>query len=195
MNPFKIFKQTLLFYISEQTLKDLEKRWSEKTRFYHNTSHLIQIIHDIETHVLFNELHVIEKIALLLAAFMHDVIYDPKKKDNEDQSIAYFKHSYKNHDTIMPEEVIKLIEVTKHRKRPIKKLEKIFWDADNAGFKKGYDVLLSNETKIRKEYAYVPSKEYRENRIKFLNSCIGLFDQKVDKDIKRLIEHIKITYK
>jgi len=94
----------------------------------------------------------------------------------------------------MPHIVCDLIEVTKHRTRPIGKLQKIFWDADNAGFKKGYKEILKNEKLIRKEFSFFPKKLYKESRIKFLNSCIGLFGVSADKDLKKLIEYVQKTY-
>jgi predicted metal-dependent HD superfamily phosphohydrolase len=195
MDPFKRFKFLLETCISENSVKQLKQLWSEKTRFYHNASHLIQILQDIEKNLWFDELQSYEKRALLLAAFFHDAIYDPKKKDNENKSIEFFKASWKGTDQYVFKEVIKLIETTKHRKRPINKLEKIFWDADNSGFKHGYALLIKNENLIRKEFSHVPANKYKEGRVKFLKENISLFNSLVDKDIKKLIEYVEKTYK
>ena len=148
MNPFKQFKFLLLDCITERSIQDLQYFWNQKTRFYHNTSHLIQIIKDIELNIWFGELYPFEKRILLVAVFMHDAICDPKKSNNEDESIEFFKYAWKRNDEFEFREIIKLIEATKHRKRPITKLAKILWDADNAGFKKGYMTLLKNEKLI-----------------------------------------------
>ena len=195
MNIFKKYNSILKMYLSSDSIKNIEKNYNEKTRFYHNMSHLEQMIKDVQNNITFSDLSLVEKHTLLLGIFLHDVIYYPKKKDNEDQSIKFFKQAYIGKDPIMVKKVSDLIEVTKYRKRPIEKLQKIFWDADNAGFKKGYNVLLDNEAKIRKEFAFVSSQVYKENRIKFLDSCIGLFNEKADKDIQTLINHIKKIYK
>ena len=132
------FHSTLAKHVSEESIADLEKLWNQKTRFYHNVQHLNQIITDIQYSILFGDLSVVEKHTLLLAAFFHDAIYDAKRKDNEDKSIEFFKKSYIGKDAIMVQKVSDLIEVTKYRKRPTEKLQKIMWDADNAGFKKGW---------------------------------------------------------
>jgi len=194
MNPIKAFEDILKKYISDKALVELPYRWKEKHRFYHNTDHLIQILKDIESNIYFKNLNVYEKHALLLAAFFHDAIYDPKRKDNEDKSIELFIKSFKGKDLKMLDKVCDLIEVTKYRKRPTEKLKRIIWDADNAGFKGGYDTLLKIEQLISKEYSFVPKKDYKENRIKFLNSCIGLFGASPDKDLKKLIEYIEKKY-
>lgn len=194
MNPFKNFDIILKSYISDKALKELPFRWSENHRFYHTTEHLEQIIKDIENNIYFRELNIYEKHALLLAAFFHDIVYDPKRKDNEDKSINFFISSFKERDTKMINTVCDLIETTKYRKRPFNKLQRIFWDADNAVFKKGYDEIIKKENLIRKEYYFVPKKEYKEKRIEFFKSCLGLFGKTADKDINKAIEYVKKIY-
>jgi predicted metal-dependent HD superfamily phosphohydrolase len=195
MGPFKKFKKQLEQSVKPEKIKELEILWNNPKRFYHNISHLSQIISDIEKNIWFSELQVFEKNALLLAAFFHDAIYDPKKKDNEDQSIKFFKESNIIKDKEFVDIVVRLIETTKYRKRPINKLAKIFWDADNSGFYKGYNVLLKNEKLIRKEFSWVSPEKYKEGRIKFLRSNLGLFGSYVDNDINKLIKYVEKTYK
>ncbi len=191
MNPFNKFKDILKKYISDKALVELPYRWKEKHRFSHNINHLIQILQDIESNIYFKELNLYEKHALLLAAFFHDAIYDPKRKDNEDKSKELFIISFRGRDVKMLDKVCDLIEITKYRKRPSDKLEQILWDADNAVFKKGYNTILNNEKLIAKEYSFVPKKEFKEGRIKFLESCLGLFGNSANKDLKKLINYIK----
>ena len=194
MNPFNTFKNILKNYISDKAIHELPLRWREKHRHYHTVDHLISVIQNIESNMYFKELNVYEKHVLLLAAFFHDAIYNPKRKDNEDQSIKLFISSFKSKDVKMLDTVCDLIECTKHRKRPINKLQRIFWDADNKGFFKGYDIMLKTETFIRQEYSHLSNKEYKKNRIEFLNLCKGLFNSSVDKDLNKLIKYIEKTY-
>jgi pantetheine-phosphate adenylyltransferase len=194
MNPFKEFDDILKNHISDKAIYELPLRWSEKTRFYHSTDHLIQIIQDIEKDSRFKHLNVYEKQALLLAAFFHDVIYDPKREDNEDKSIEYFIRSYKGKDVKMLDKVCDLIETTKHRKKPIDNLKQIFWSADNAKLRGRFEDLKKNEELIRKEYSFVPKNEYKEKRIKFFNSCIGLFGVSTDTNLKKFIAYLDKKY-
>ena len=48
--------------------------------------------------------------------------------------------------------------------------------------------------KIRKEFSFVSNKDYKKGRITFFESCIGLFDNTVDQNIKKLIEYVNKTY-
>jgi predicted metal-dependent HD superfamily phosphohydrolase len=191
MNPFKTFNNLLKPCIHEKGLKELPLRWSEPHRYYHNTTHLVNIIHDIETNMWFKGLTASEKRALMIAAFYHDAIYNPKKDDNEERSVKLFLRDFGGTDIRMIDAVCGLIMVTKYRKRPGTKLKKIFWDADNAGFKKGFDWLMKTEKLIQKEYSYLPKEKFREGKIKFLETNIGLFGDKADKDIQKLIEYYR----
>jgi len=191
INPFKTFEDSLKTHISERALKELPFRWSEKTRSYHNVNHLVNIIEDIGENPNFKSLYVYEKQALLLAAFFHDVIYDPKKSNNEDESIRYFKASYTGGNGQMLKLVTDLIETTKHRKRPVNNLKRIFWDADNAKFKGSYEEFLKIEKQLEKEYSFESKKSYKEKRLKFLEQNMGLFGSVGDRNIKKLIEYIK----
>jgi predicted metal-dependent HD superfamily phosphohydrolase len=191
-NPFTSFNDILKQYVSDKAITFyLPNLWKDKKRFYHNTGHLIQIIQDIEKNMYFKELPLYEKHTLLLAAFFHDAIYDPKKQDNEDASIRFLKSVYISKDAKMLHVVCDLIETTKHRKRPIKKLQRIFWDADNSKFKGSYEDFFKVEKQLQREYSFMSKEEYKEKRLKFLEQNIGLFGTIGDKNIKKLIEYIK----
>lgn len=194
MNPFNIFRKQLLMFVEEDNIKHLEIQWRNPNRYYHTIDHLIQILKDIEDNHWFKGLELCEKNAILLAAFYHDAIYNPRAKDNEDQSKKYFLRSYKGKDQMMVKRVCELIEVTKYRKRPFGRLERILWDADNAIFKKEYDEILKNEILIRKEYKHLSTPTYKKGRIEFLESCIGLFGQSADKNIKKVINWVQKNY-
>jgi len=195
MDPFKTFHNVLSTYVSEKCLQELPVRWSEPHRLYHNVDHLTDILHTIEKNISFKELSAAEKHMLLLSAFFHDIVYDPTKTNNEDMSIKYFLHYYTSSNLSIRDNVVKLIETTKHRKRPLKKLERIFWDADNDGFKRGFEYSKLVEQKIRKEFKHVPKDKYKKARIDFLKSCTGLFGTNVDKDLIKMVEYVEKIYK
>ena len=188
MNPFITFEKVLEIYISKLSIKDLERRWNEPHRHYHNIDHLTTILKEIEKTPGFKELNVYAKHALLLVAFFHDAVYNPKKDDNEEQSVKLFLKDFGG-NLVMSDTVCSLIMTTKYRRRPLTKLKKMFWEADNAGFKKGYTSLMKSEKLIQKEYSHVPKEKFREAKIKFLESNFGLFGLKVDNDLKKVIKY------
>ena len=192
-NPFKHFEKILKAHINEQGIKELPLRWKEPHRRYHTVAHLIDILKEMENDYRFNDLDVFSKHALCLAAFFHDVVYKPLEKNNEDLSIAYFLHCYKNNNECLRDAVCDLIATTKSRKRPINRLHQIFWDADNAQFKKNFPTFLRIEKMIRQEFSVVPKEKYKEGRIAFLESCIGTFGTKADINLMKLIDYVKST--
>lgn len=59
--------------------------YSTPVRCYHTAKHIRQVIQSL----LLSGQHYEDRNALLLAAFYHDVIYDPVRPDNEAQSAAF----------------------------------------------------------------------------------------------------------
>lgn len=192
MNPFIEHKHLLEKYLHKETIPFLQEAWNEPWRKYHGVNHLQDIIDILKESA--HKVHPYDYESLLLAAFFHDCYYNPRdNKNNEDESIKRFVSSFKG-DNRIRNSVIEMIQTTKHRKRPSSMLLRIFWDADNMGFNKGFKWLLENEKLIRKEYIHVPKKLYKKGRIEFLKSNIGLFNANADINIEKLIEYVNATY-
>ena len=193
MNPFETYKNVLEDYLHPEVVPYLETAWKEPHRKYHTTDHLVAILKYVEKlrfHLPPNFFD-----ALVLGAFFHDVYYNPRdSKNNEDESIKRFVSSYSSKKANIMGAVIAMIEATKHRKRPKDYLIRIFWEADNDGFTKGYNELLKNEKLIRNEFNHLPNSVYKRNRITFLKTNIGLFSTSVDADINKLIEYVQKNY-
>jgi len=194
MNPFTTHKQLLSKYLHSETIPYLEHAWNEPHRFYHNINHLIDIISEIDKSHF--KLDPITYDTLILAAFFHDCYYNPREnKIHENESIKRFLVSYNYKDINIKNSVIAIIESTKYRKRPLPFLLKLFWEADNSGFLKGYEYLLKTENLIRKEFNFVSRSTYKEKRIEFLKSNFGLFNKNADEDLKKLIIYVENSYK
>ena len=193
MNPFQVYKSVLNRYIDAQSAFYLESAWNEPHRKYHNINHLNSILEYIEDKRFGLNIKTYE--VLVLAAFFHDAHYNPRdKKSHEDESIKKFLSSYIHKDEAVKNMVIQMIDSTRHRKIPLDDLVRLFWNADNAGFYKGYDELVKNEHLIRQEFIFVMPDLYKKGRIDFLKSNLGLFNNKVDKDLKKLIEFVNKKY-
>jgi len=188
-NPFSRYQNLLRTYIKPQTIPILYKLWTDRSRVYHNINHLNEVLQYIQRYAYkFNQ---DEFEQLVLAAFFHDAIYDMKDpKGNEDKSIKLFRDSYIGQDKKF-ELVDKAIECTKYRKRPTNFLLRIFWDADNEGFREPWIVFLKNEHKIRHEFSHIPEDIYKKARIEFLESNLGLFGPNGDGNVRKLIKYIR----
>jgi len=193
MNPFIEYKSILDTYVYEEAIPFIKSAWDEPHRKYHNLDHLESILSYISKYRY--QLHQLDYDSLVLASFFHDVYYDPKNNlSDEDESIKRFISSYKDSNYITKDNVITMIESTKHRKIPKHYLVKIFWMADNQSFYEGYDELLKNEKNIRKEFNHLQNIVYKKKRIEFLKSNIGLFGEEGNKNINKLIQYININY-
>jgi len=177
-----------------ETYNDIIDRWSEPHRFYHNLDHLnflikqFEILRDIED-ITTEEMH-----RLIVAAFFHDVIYDPKLKNNEELSIHYFVNKCEECGTLKDEfieQVGEIISDTQYRKIPTKRLSMRFWETDNSVLQLPVNKLIEVEHKIFQEYQWVDYRLYRKGRIEFLESSLGMFDGDYDDNIKELIEYVR----
>ena len=174
-------------YISQENINNVAKAWGEPHRKYHNVEHLRTLLILLKKYSTIPQ-HLYH--ALVLSAFFHDVVYDPKRDDNEVESMKRFISSY-NGPSDIKVLVLQCIEATKHRVKPSVMLPKIFWEADNAMFTMGIDELVRCEDLIRQEFSFVPMSEYVPKRVQFLRKNLGLFNAKADRDILALISIIE----
>jgi predicted metal-dependent HD superfamily phosphohydrolase len=88
-NPFNEYKSLLIRYLQPEFIVYVERAWNEPHRKYHNIEHLKSVIKYINKFRF--ELPPSVYDALILAAFFHDVYYNPRdNKNNEDESIKRF---------------------------------------------------------------------------------------------------------
>ena len=162
------------FYSSDKTIQEeifqiLKERYSEKSRFYHNFSHVKTLLELFES--------IADKIqdprAIQFAIWFHDVIYDTRKSDNEAESARLAAELLRklnvNDETI---ELVKdLILLTKdHSGKNLSSDAKLFLDMDLAVLGMNEEIYKEYSEAIRQEYAWVPESMYRKGRKKVLRS-------------------------
>jgi len=129
-------------------------RYKELHRHYHNLVHIITMIDDAK------KLDIISD-ELLLAIIFHDIIYDPKSSQNEEQSAELF-YSYIEDDNIKKA----IIETKNHN--PTTKLSKQLCYLDLKILYDDFDKFKEYEEKIRKEFYFVDVNIYKEKRVEIL---------------------------
>lgn len=174
-------------YLSSDEILDLISRYDEPHRFYHTRKHISSIIDYINGCV--DDLTEDELDILSICVYFHDAIYNPKKDNNEKKSVDLM-----NEYTKIPKDIRKkctsIIMDTASSNQPSEKLSKLFWLADRSIFFKNLTELIEYENNIFKEYQYVPYDIYKEKRIEFLKTCIGIYGKDVDQNLKSLISYI-----
>jgi predicted metal-dependent HD superfamily phosphohydrolase len=180
-------------YFTNDQISHVLDCWREPHRRWHSIEHLID---------LFNKVDKIKGITekeyeiLIIAVFFHDVVYDPQKRDNEIRSIELFdEYSEKvpNDYCIIVTNIINCTAL--YPEVPLGKLCILFWKMDNdIVINKNFYEFIDYEDKIRKEYSFISTPIYKENRMKFLEKYIGLVDDSVDEYIKKCIDYVSNLY-
>lgn len=161
------------FGISE--LEPIAKRWREKHRFYHNETHLRELLKGIESLYEEKSVDLRQRNVLLMAAYFHDVIYDPTANDNEEQSAVLFNQLSGSHpDKIWVKDII--LDTKEHQ--PKDKLSVLFSSLDMKVVQQSNFVrLLEWEKKIFKEYQFVDYQLYKSVRISVLQKFARQFPE------------------
>ncbi len=145
---------------------DLAAHYEADGRYYHNLSHIHQMLQTIHSMPADDY----DVTAVQLAVWFHDAIYDPRAADNEVQSAAYARQVLAPH--LAPElvaEVERLILLTiTHDTAASDANGRVLLDADLATL--GSDPATYDQygAAIRREYAWVPEDIYRRERAKLL---------------------------
>ena len=104
--------------------------------------------------------------AIELALWYHDVVYDPKAKDNEAKSRDRFLADAARYG--VPEairtDVARMIDVTASHKTASRLPEKILCDCDLSILGAPQEQFSEYDANIRKEYAHVPEPLYKSAR-------------------------------
>ena len=164
----------------EQTLpghldlvNDLLTRYREPWRRYHDLDHLRDVLDGVTA----LRAEAAALIAVELAAWFHDAVYDVHRRDNEEQSARLAEHALTNAgvDPALVAEVSRLVRLTaSHDPAPGDVNGAVLCDADLA-------VLASDPTgyaayvdKVRAEYAHMDEACFASGRAAVLHQLLGL---------------------
>lgn len=155
---------------AESLFEDIINRYNEPHRHYHTLSHITACLGQLDS----IRYHLESPMIVELALWFHDIIYNPKRTDNEKQSAVYAADKLSNSilevDNI--NRICRLIEITKHPSTPETVDEKYIVDIDLGILGAPTDVYLQYTAQIRKEYAHVPNFLYKLARKKFLKKLL-----------------------
>lgn len=168
-----------LHYIHINDIEFITDKYSENHRYYHNLNHIKSMFDYIES---LNRNYTEKELSILhKSIWFHDIVYNPRKHNNEEQSVEEFKKSKTYYATSKEdrEAIIEMIMSTKDHIKSYKKIKKHkyknifidFLDSDlfelknpNLSLKRTIEI----EKSIFKEYSFVPFNVYKEERLKIL---------------------------
>lgn len=153
-----------------QVLDQVLARWSEPQRAYHTLQHLREAL------TLLDEWRRGEEwpATVALALFFHDLVYDPRRADNEDMSALVAR------EMLAPlqlpqaqiEAIVRLIDITRHAARPLTEDEKLMVDIDLSILGASPERYAQYCAQVRQEYAHVPEALFTRGRLALLEAFL-----------------------
>ena len=151
---------------------EIEKQYSGSKRFYHNLSHLENLLKQL-TEV---KDQVADWDTTLFSLFYHDIIYKASRNDNEEKSAEFVSKRLRM--IACPEGKIELcisqILATKVHSVSGDNDTNLFTDADLSILGQDWPVYSQYFKQVRKEYSIYPDVLYKPERKKVLNHFLGM---------------------
>lgn len=156
----------------EQSWLQIEKKYSEKRRYYHNLKHLENMF--LELDAVKDQISNFTNISF--SVFYHDVIYDASSKVNEEKSAEFAKlrlAKLKLSSSFI-EKISDQIVATKSHQPSEYQDTNYLLDADLSILGKDRETYLDYTKNIRKEYSIYPDFLYKPGRKKVLQHFLEL---------------------
>jgi len=159
--------------MAQAVLAELTAAYLEPARQYHTLEHIAALLRQLEEH----KGSVIDQDALALAIVFHDVVYDPRRHDNEAQSAAMARQRLTalGFAAACVDKVAAYIEATQHgREAEIRDPDlALLLDLDLSTLAAAPDVYRLYASAIRREYSHVPDAFYRSGRRQVLDGFLA----------------------
>jgi predicted metal-dependent HD superfamily phosphohydrolase len=140
--------------------------WGEPHRHYHTLQHLRECLAQFEA--VRDRARRPAEVALAL--WFHDVIYDPRRTDNEARSAQWARDSVMQAGlpAAVAQRVHELVMATRHHEPPADADAQLLVDVDLSIL--GADTARFDESdrQIRSEYAHMSDEDYRAGRMRVL---------------------------
>ncbi|HLY74514.1 MAG TPA: N-methyl-D-aspartate receptor NMDAR2C subunit [Planctomycetota bacterium] len=151
----------------------LAARYEEPHRAYHTLRHIEHCLEEFDA--VRGEAR--DPVAIEMALWYHDAVYDTRRRDNEERSAVLAERSAAVAG-LAPEfarRVGDLIRISTHRKSASDPDGRLFADVDLAILGQPSEAFKEYERQVRLEYAWVPLEAFRAGRAKILESFLDRF--------------------
>lgn len=158
----------------DRVSKDLMRRYTEPNRHYHDMHHIMHCLNELDSAAEYLPLDQVSRDLTEIALWFHDSIYLPKSKYSEEWSARYAAVSMVRMG--IPDEYVRavdgLIRATKtHESTHL--FSHPLLDIDLSIFGRPKDEFDEYERGIRREYAFVPKREFRMGRVAVLTRYLN----------------------
>jgi predicted metal-dependent HD superfamily phosphohydrolase len=151
--------------------EQLQRFYSEPHRRYHNAQHIVECLTEFDS-----ARHLArDPVAVELAIWFHDAIYDPRSADNEEQSAELAKQfiTQTRNEKTLPDSIVRLVLATKQHDSSLDQDAPLMVDIDLSIFGQSPERFSKYETDIRAEYAWVAEDIFRTKRAEILERFLG----------------------
>lgn len=188
-----LYLQSLLDkYGINADINGLLEKWCEPHRFYHNISHLDDLLQQITTSFRSGDINEQQKEQLELTAIFHDIVYDAARRDNEEQSAQYFLGLCSNADDVVVKDVhTAILDTQTHNDST--PLATLFNRYDLSVVEQDFNGLLQWENGIYNEYKVFGDIAYKLGRLQFLETLPPRYPQNKN-NLEQLIAWVIMNY-
>lgn len=150
-------------------------------RPYHNLNHIGRCLYEIGELFKYTSLTSEQWAQLVIAAWFHDIVYDPQRIDNEIQSAFYFVTRINNYPTkkspVHAAEIVDLILATRSKKDDsIYKFSYLcqkMREIDLCGLLDPIESVLTTDSLVREEFKHIDESTWKINRCEFLKNLVS----------------------
>ncbi len=188
------------------SLEFIAAAYNDPPRAYHNAGHILDCLEQFDAYIRAEATlpewrsfprqgSVVEVEAAL---WFHDVVYDPRAKDNEEQSVRFMERMLFEAQVSQAviERIAERIMATKHQTPPQSPADALIIDIDLSILGRIPEPFEAYDKAIREEYAWVPWKEYRHGRVQVLKHfldrkpiyCIPFFQKRYESQARVNLE-------
>ena len=140
--------------------------YTAPSRHYHSLDHIAECLYEFDT----VRAQAADPTAVEAAIWFHDVVYDGRRADNEEQSANIADAALEKLGAAMKlrERVRQLILLTRHDRAPDSEDGKLIVDIDLASLAVPAREFDHNTQLIRQEYPHISEEKFREGRCALL---------------------------
>lgn len=153
----------------DEIFQILIEKYSEKHRAYHNLSHINYLLEEAK------KIEFEDSNAIFLTTWFHDVIYEPKRSDNEAES-AKLAVKLLNEISFPFDRIAKIEQIIlatqAHSAENLDEDGKTFLDLDLSILGANEEIYQNYAQAIRREYSHVWNFLYRRGRKKVLENFL-----------------------
>ncbi|MDP3640483.1 MAG: N-methyl-D-aspartate receptor NMDAR2C subunit, partial [Nanoarchaeota archaeon] len=147
---------------AQQTLQDLQQRYGEPHRQYHNLDHIAHCLNEFDAARRLAE----QPDLVQLALWFHDCVYEPGNPENELNSaeVALAFGENIGLGALDRLRVYELIITTQYVIRPGTDDARLIWDVDFSSLGLLWEEFSQNSQNIREEFKHVPDELFYAGR-------------------------------